>query len=84
MLKWRHQSDRENEIPITVHCWPSVLALLFVSYVLLMFVPSQVSGDGSVIANVDYEAAPGVEAVDFSVTIPIVYAAKFICTQYLC
>jgi hypothetical protein len=54
VLKWTHQSNRESELPVIVHCWPSV------------------SDDGSVIATVDYEAAAGVEAVDFSVSIPIV------------
>ena len=37
VLKWRHQSDREDDIPIRVHCWPSVLPSL-ISYYL--FCPS--------------------------------------------
>jgi hypothetical protein len=54
VFKWRHQSDNEDDLPIKVHCWPSV------------------SGDGSVVANVDYQLTAGHELVDFTLAIPIV------------
>jgi len=54
VFKWRHQSDNEDELPLKVHCWPSV------------------SGDGSVVANVDYALEGEHEVVDFALTIPIV------------